>query len=534
MAIEHERIVVFSDKPVQWIKNNRGLLYSVAIACFLILNGLYCYKTSDYSNSILIVTTICVLLWCAICIINFYFKKKKGYIHRILLVVLLAIGSLYSLVFQPITAPDEQYHFQSSYIYSNYLMFKNPSSNPLPVREADAEEITKIGILWELKNQRYNDIADNFELFTSNTKETLISPIASYELSSNLPQLKLPSAIGITIARIIGLGFYPLFYLGRLFNFLFFACLCCFAVKITPVAKNAFIAIALLPMTLHLTSSYSYDAGIIGLSFLFTALCFKATYSSEKMTKKDFIAIAIIACLLAPCKGVYSLLVFIVLIIPITTFSSKKRAAFYKTGVIGISFISMLVIKLSTLISLTRVEQVSQVFRGEELGSFHSIAEFFSDPLGTITIFIRTLEHNTGFYFATTIGGALGWFQQEIVAPKYFLLAFALLLVLAFLKTPEDSLIIQKRHRVLFFAIFCFGVFAIMLSMFVAWTFVDETVIVGVQGRYFLPYLPLLALALRSNTIESNRNLQTLILFGLAVMNMVYVMKIFAIVTTIT
>ena len=31
-------------------------------------------------------------------------------------------------------------------------------------------------------------------------------------------------------------------------------------------------------MTLHLASSYSYDAGIMGLAFLLTGMCLRAVY----------------------------------------------------------------------------------------------------------------------------------------------------------------------------------------------------------------------------------------------------------------
>ena len=40
-----------------------------------------------------------------------------------------------------------------------------------------------------------------------------------------------------------------------------------------------------------------------------------------------------------------------------------------------------------------------------------------------------------------------------------------------------------------------------MLSMLIAWTPVSSRVILGVQGRYFLPFLPVLLLALKNRTV---------------------------------
>lgn len=57
-----------------------------------------------------------------------------------------------------------------------------------------------------------------------------------------------------------------------------FAVLVYSAVRITPIGKNVMMTAGLLPMTLHLASSYSYDAGIIGLAFLLTGMCLRAVY----------------------------------------------------------------------------------------------------------------------------------------------------------------------------------------------------------------------------------------------------------------
>ena len=59
--------------------------------------------------------------------------------------------------------------------------------------------------------------------------------------------------------------------LGMLFNLLYGALLIIFSVRITPVGKKVFMAVALLPMTLHLLGSHSYDVGTLGLAFLLTA-----------------------------------------------------------------------------------------------------------------------------------------------------------------------------------------------------------------------------------------------------------------------
>ena len=530
-----ERVLMSDNKIAIWIKSNRDICYLIVFACFLLFNGFFLFRTIGFgSRSVLVFAGICAIVFCIICVFYYFIKGKSTFIHRVFLVMLLALGTMYSLVFQPIGAPDENYHFESSYKYSDYLMLKSADSELITVRVVDADLLNRMSELSYLSYSHYAEITENFEFRANSFEETTMTPISSFPLDSNPPQLKLPSAIGITIARLLGLGMYPLFYLGRFFNFLLFALLCFFAVKITPVGKNAFMAIALLPMTLHITSSYSYDAGIIGLSFLLVALCLKAIYNHKHLSYKDFIAIAVVAVLLAPCKALYSLLVFVVILVPAAAFSSKRNSILYKTGVIILSFGSVLAFRLPTLLSITGISRTDISIRGTEQNYLHTITEFFTDPFETITIFFRSLDANGDFYLSSTIGGTLGWFQWQLVAPWFVVIAFLIVLLLSFLKTPNDTITIPFRHRILFFIISCLGMFAIMLSMFTGWTFSTENVIAGVQGRYLLPFVPLAALVLRSNVIVSQKSLKVLILFGILALNLAYLTRIYAVITTIT
>ncbi|MCL1797544.1 MAG: DUF2142 domain-containing protein [Eggerthellaceae bacterium] len=517
------------EKLRQWANKNRAICYSLAAACLLLLHGVFLFAAVSYAKSTLFLTVIVVIVWSALCFLFFLQKKRENRIHRVFIVSLLTLGVLYSAVFLPGSAPDETHHFESSYKYSNFLMFKNSQADSIPVRTDDKTLIQDSGRF--LSYSRYISLLDNFELFSSNPRETSIKPVSSFPLESNPPQLKLASALGITIARLLGLGSYPLYYLGRFFNFLLFAILCFFAVKITPLGKNTFMAISLLPMTLHITSSYSYDAGILGLSFLFIALCLKAIYTTESISRKDFIAIALVAFLLAPCKVLYALLIFMVVLIPIKAFSSKRSAVLFKTGVPLLSMLSILLMRLPGMFSPANVGEAATsalLLRGTDQGYTHSLSELFSDPLGTGLIFMRTLDSLGDWYLSTTIGGSLGWFQGDIKSPWFIVILFAIPLVLSFLKTPSDELSIPFKHKILYLVIFCCGLFAVMLSMFVGHTFDYENIILGVQGRYLLPFIPLIALLFRNNTIVSKRNLLTLTMFSLLALNLAYLVRIVA------
>lgn len=95
-----------------------------------------------------------------------------------------------------------------------------------------------------------------------------------------------------------------MFFLGRLFNMLYAAILIILAVRLTPIGKNMFMAASLMPMTLHILGSYSYDGPIIGMAFLLTALLLRAMRGGEEKVSKGLcIGTVAVASILAPARS---------------------------------------------------------------------------------------------------------------------------------------------------------------------------------------------------------------------------------------
>ena len=67
----------------------------------------------------------------------------------------------------------------------------------------------------------------------------------------------------------------------------------------------------------------------------------------------------------------------------------------------------------------------------------------------------------------------------------------------------------------------CFLVLlATMLVMLMSWTPLGSSVVEGVQGRYFLPVLPLALTALRSRRLVVEQNIDGILLGGYCVVNL--------------
>lgn len=90
----------------------------------------------------------------------------------------------------------------------------------------------------------------------------------------------------------------------------------------------------------------------------------------------------------------------------------------------------------------------------------------------------------------------------------------------------QDAVRCRGMFRGTCAVLFCLCVAGIMLSMCIGHTFDTEPVIRGVQGRYFLPVLPLLLIALRSNGLAVQwRNPGVLLMSSYTVLNVFYVMR---------
>lgn len=515
------------------IKTHQSVLLVVAASCLLLVNALYCFALSD---SRVVFAVACAMGGCAGLLYlacHLLQKRSKLSIEVCFVLVMLVLGVMYSAVFAPSTIPDEMYHFESSYKLADQIMFLMPNSDVLFVRSDDA---AMIDFLFaggnRLTADLYNAVAGS-SFFVQDPSIVGIVPVSEFDWGGNPPQVKIASALGIVIAQLFHLGSYPLFYMGRLFNFAFFLVLIYFAVRFTPVCKKAMMTIALLPMTLHVASSYSYDAGIIGLSFLLVSLCLKAIYETGPISIRLRSAIAFVAVMLAPCKVIYTLIVLLVLLIPSQRFSSKRNAHLYKTGVFLTCVLSVLALRGLFLLDLTGTANSSNNVpldvRGTETGTYYTLGSLINDPLNAILLFLRTFDSMGDYYIKTVIGGSLGWFQPELQAPWFVVLAFIGMLTLSFIKSPQETNEVPVTHRSFFFALTIVGWLAIMMSMALGFTFQTETVILGVQGRYLLPFLPLAAVAMQGNLIIIQKDISQFLIWAMLVLNICYLMRLFAI-----
>ena len=501
----------------------------IAVVAVMMIHALYCYSFSDSGLALTFSGVSVVIAALAYLLIRTLESRVRHQVEMAFLVGLISCGLLYSVVFAPGTVPDETYHFEASYKLADYIMLQGPTVDSLPVREDDSVLLDGMLQSWALGYDKYRSVIDQFAFFANDASRVAVEPVSSFDWTANPPYIKLPSALGIVLATLLNLGSFPLFYLGRFFNLLMFAALAYFAVRITPVGKNAMMVAGLLPMTLHLASSYSYDAGIMGLAFLLTGMCLRAVYGEGLMSRREKAGIVVVAVLLAPCKVVYTVIVLLVILIPRKRFSSAAASARFKVVAIGFALLSLLVFRAAGLLQMAGVASSSTAegSRGDEYGTFYS--GLVSDPLNTVLLFLRTFDVQGSFYLDTLVGGSLAWFQVDLKAPLYITVALLFIVVLSAQRSEGDNVVIPGAHRVLCGGLALAGGLGVILSMLIGWTFTSESVVQGVQGRYFLPLLPMAALAMRSKHMSIDIPLGMGFVYIMIAVNAMYLVRTFSV-----
>ena len=459
-----------------------------------------------------------IIIVMLVCILSFLYmlrKQSEVKIEVIFVIFMLFFGSVYLVILPPFSAPDEPRHYATAYHTSNLLLgIEEDDENYATCRACDNEN--SLGVSPNADTYRIiaNNLFKKSENTENNTKFVLGTIIEKAPLIEHLPQ-----AIGITIARIMNFNYVTSIYLAQLFSLIFYTVIVYFAIKIIPVGKYMLFALSGLPMMLQQAASCSYDIIITGLVYLFIAYVLKFIYSEEQVKIKNIIVMMVMAMMLSPCKLVYCIVPFLVLLIPKENLKNIRYSIVLK---ISVPLCGLLVAILSNMNAVSGSTGSTNYIEwaGEE---GYTVGYLLNHILETISIFFATYHDKFAFYIGSLIGDNLGWF--EISIPIDLTIMSAIIVVLS-INNNDEKITVRIRHKLAYSAVFLVVSLLICSSMLLAWTPISYKAIAGVQGRYFLPVIPLLLFCVIDKKRISNNN-SNYIIIGTCLVNFLVVLRIF-------
>lgn len=422
-----------------------------------------------------------------------YLRPLK--LECLFLVLAVLLGGVYMILFPPLSAPDDYRHFESAYYQSSRMLGQegvDEKGNVL-VREDDYRAFYELETATAQSTVAFWD-----HLFEMDHSEKLVS--------AGHPPLEAPaycywlSGAGIALARLLGLGKIMMYLLGKSFVFLGYLAIGFFTIRLMPFAKNMIFLVYLLPISMQQATSFSYDTTVNALAFLLTAFCLHLAFETKQIKPRHWAALAALSAVLAPCKVVYVLITLCCLFIP------RKKAEKIQHYYAGVA--ATLVLSLVSLLAFQAGKISSVASDSHEValgGTNYTLDYFLKAPLKLVGMYVRTIQEYGDFYFTSMLGGRLG--RLDIDIPWMLILIFAVLLLLSVVPQQKETQVLSAPAKI-WALLICVGVIsATMLGIMFDWTPETSLVIEGVQGRYFLPVLPLLLLTARNQTLVLRKDI---------------------------
>lgn len=380
-------------------------------------------------------------------------SRKGDRMYRAYAFSAMVLGVMYLAVMPGLSAPDELSHYSTAYRISSNMMLEDPLIRPAgltavravdypledmngvktPLVPDDEESVPEV-LGNPVKQTTYRAAKDWNRRYAFSTK-----PVASAIPDVHTtPVFYLPQAIGFSLARALGLGTMGLLFLGKFLNLCCYVALTALAVRTTPLGKGWFAAAGLLPMSVSLAASLSYDAGLIGTVFLFTAVVFKLAYGAEEIRARELFALCALAALFGPCKLVYAPLILLLWLVPARVFGGggKKLLCFL---ILLLSLIAAVLAVNADVLEAYFFPAVAAQTGNVSADLRHAgftAAELFSHPLFTLRMLLNSFAACILTWGGEMIGTKLGNLDPLLGASGLQTLFFALGL---FCLTVADS-----------------------------------------------------------------------------------------------
>ncbi|MCR4276780.1 MAG: DUF2142 domain-containing protein [Candidatus Roizmanbacteria bacterium] len=418
----------------------------------------------------------------------------KRSLNKMILYILIPIQLfIFTFLVPPFQKPDEQAHFEQSLIISKgFVSCDKKSNNTMPIEKkyVDFIKTPYLDLLTHGKGKLPVQMFLKDLFFTKQNNQKInfnINHLCSFPIVSYLPQ-----AFVLTISSLIKLNPVVSLYLGRLFmavlGYLWFLYL---FKKITKNYKLILLFTFALPMTLHQISSLSYDMIhiMLGLTFFTLIVNNRVKDVMNHAPTKYFKMFFVLFLFLLSKKIGYEAFILFLFLIPF-----EIKPMIFSSLIFGsFLFISKLngFFDLQTALANSEINPLRQI-------------TFLLSNLNIINVLAATTIQRSGFYLQSLIG-IFGWLEYGLDPLSYLLYGLFFIYVIFNTNFVGKYILSKKKNILLFIALFVSYLFILLLA-FVFNTEKNTIVAHGVQGRYFIPFVPFIILLIAQIKYYLNMN----------------------------
>lgn len=447
--------------------------------------------------------------------LRFLRKPDKVYLW-----IAAAFGMVFGMVTPPCAVPDEPAHLQR--------VFSVAHTTPPNLNSYNAV-CSRIGIG---KDPQY--LLPQLTTFLSNKDEGTPLPVESV---SYPPVAYLPAALVVKCLSFFSPGAAVYLYAARLATFLVSLLITYYALRIMPCAQWVMVALSLLPTRLFLLASVSPDSVTSAVALLWFALVLRCTTYPEEVNSKKILLLASVAALLALTKPMYSMLLLLIVMLPFKSFFSKFSyyCKIFTFVLLAISFFCAALLasryfRETTIVPVTVATKSCNASAEAGTNSFLvnvnpsvQTSLLLNEPIRIPKVLARGYA-SRGQSLLRQVTGVFGWANLYLSSTVY-VFAYVLLLGALFM---DKRTTLPPMAKPLSVAIFLLALSIIPLMMYLMWTPVGAPGFDGVLGRYYIPFTPLLFLALsgRGRSLYGMRLTRFFIISGFIILILISVMRV--------
>ena len=317
-----------------------------------------------------------------------------------------------------------------------------------------------------------------------------------------------PNAIGLWIGRLFSDSFEVPFVCAKLSGLLFYVLIFFFAIRHLKSGKLIAATIALIPTSLYIATSFTYDA--VNISLIGFSVCYflgEAQRPNKPIGIWETLTIALTFLVGMLIKAVFFPVALVFLLMPSKKFhSTANRVAYYLfvVAAFGVGFYMIASTITSILASTTNLTDARG---GTEVNAKAQVEYILSDPMG---YFIQTTKYIFGQYINPLVyttpfsveephrytyffyyrwiedvnGGAYEFYRPVVYAWLFTILGWCVVD-----RTETDKSVAGPLGKVLSFAAVFISLFGAASALYITFTPVGSTEYAGMHNRYVYPAL---------------------------------------------
>lgn len=433
-------------------------------------------------------------------------------LQRAFISIALITGMILVFIMPPLQMPDENSHFKNIYSMSNFDILADQKDS-VAGRYYPVELLDFVNDYERLKgnlDEKYSfkELYFNDALYDTAPLSKQEKVFESHSAQSASPIMYLPQIIGVWIFKL--LYSIPIFggvdmmkpihymYAARIGNLIGYIIMGYYILKWIPIYKKVVLALMLMPMSLTLAASVSYDVMVIGVSFLFIAYILRIIYSNETICRRQCIVLLVLASILIQLKIVYFCFIGLFILAYKQDISLKK---FIKHGLLLVIIPMSIYILINAIcnMNLNGVVDVTANAKKEQV-------EFILlHPIQYIKILLNTFITWRGFYVSSFVG-KFGSLDTNL--PDILILIYCIYLIILALFDSSKDIVIKWKQKAIYFLVAIMCIVLTETALYIVWTAlpaiggIGHEIISGVQGRYFIPCSILMLLILYSTKLK--------------------------------